>query len=139
MSERIDLRTGSSFEVMRGFSRAVVVDNTLYLSATSSLLPSGVVEGGEDPYEQMRAVLRRVKTILNEADFELSDLVQTTIYVRNLNRFYNNYSRAYREFFPDIRPSSSIVQVESFADVRVLVEMSGVAIRSISRTTVRNI
>lgn len=139
MSERIDLRTGSSFEVMRGFSRAVVVDNTLYLSATSSLLPSGIVEGGDDPYEQMRAVLRRIKTILQEVEFELSDLVETTLLVKNVNRFYNSYSRAFREFFPDIRPSSSIVQVEAFADVRVLVEMSGVAIRSITRTSVRNI
>lgn len=125
--ERINISSGSHWEPLRGYSRAVQVGDVLYISGTTAVDDKGEVVASGDPYEQTKYVISFLKKILASRNFRLSDVVRTRMYVTNLMR-WDDYARAHREAFELIRPASSIVQVARLTDPRLLVEIEAEAV-----------
>lgn len=125
--ERTNIASGSHWEPLRGYSRAVRVGDLLYISGTTATDGKGDIIAPGDPYEQTKYVINFIKLILSQNGFKVSDVVRTRLYVTNLNH-WDDYARAHRETFEIIRPASSIVQVSRLTDPRLLVEMEADAV-----------
>lgn len=127
-NERHNYASGSPWEPLRGFSRAVRVGENLYISGTTAMTASGEVVAAGDAYEQTKYVISTIKKILSSAGFSPSDVVRTRLYVTDISK-WDDYARAHREAFERIRPASSLVQVTKLVDPRLLLEMEVDAIR----------
>ena len=125
---RTNFSSGSPWEPLRGYSRAVKVDDKLFISGTTAIGEGGVVNAPGDAYEQTKFVLGVVKRILAKAGFSLSDVVRTRLFVTSMAK-WDEYARAHREVFENIRPASSIVQVSKLVDPRLVLEMEVDAIQ----------
>lgn len=121
--------TGSVWEQALGYSRAVQVDNTLYISATAASGEDGIV--GTDFHEQTKYILQKLETVLADADFTLADVVQSKLYLTDISK-WEDAGRAHGEVFGDIRPTLSLVHVLPFLDPKMLVEIELVAQKSAS-------
>ena len=126
--KRINFSTSSPWEPLRGISRAVCVGDHLFISGTTAITPSGEVYGANDAYQQTRYVIAHVRDILNAANFAMSDVVRTRLFVTSMAD-WDKYARAHREAFEQVRPASSIVQVTKLVDPRLMLEMEVEAIR----------
>jgi enamine deaminase RidA (YjgF/YER057c/UK114 family) len=125
---RKNFNGGSVWEPLRGYSRAVQVGDSLFVSGTTAINDKGEVLFAGDPYQQTKYVIERIRGVLLAADFKLEDVVRTRLFVTQLNR-WEDYARAHREVFEAIRPASSIVQVVRLVDARLMIEMEVDAIR----------
>ena len=121
--------TGSVWEQKLGYSRAVQVDNTLYISATSASGENGIV--GNDFYEQTQFILQKLETVLADAGFALADVVQSKLYLTDISK-WEDAGRAHGEVFGEIRPTLSLVHVLPFLDPKMLVEIELVAQKSVN-------
>jgi enamine deaminase RidA (YjgF/YER057c/UK114 family) len=131
MTTRINISTGSPFEPLRGYSRAVQQGDMLFISGTTALNAMGDVVAPGEPYAQTIAILNKVRTILTSRNFAVSDVVRTRIFVTNIVK-WEDYARAHSDFFEKIRPASSLVQVAKLVDPRLVVEIEVDAIRGAS-------
>ena len=129
--ERVNFSSGSPFEPLRGFSRAVKVGNSLYISGTTALTLSGEIGGGTEAYDQTRYILEKIKQVTQQAGFQVSDIVRTRLFVTNIGK-WDDYARAHREVFESVRPASSIVQVARLVDPRLLVEIEAEAVNGVT-------
>lgn len=116
--------TGSVWEQSLGYSRAVQVDNTLYISATAASGPDGIV--GDDFYSQSKYILEKLGTVLEDAGFSYEDVVQSKLYLTDISK-WEDAGRAHGEVFGEIRPTLSLVHVLPFLDPQMLVEIELVA------------
>ena len=119
--------TGSVWEQKLGYSRAVQVDNTLYISATAASGENGIV--GSDFYEQTQFILKKLEIVLADAGFALADVVQSKLYLTDITK-WEDAGRAHGEVFGEIRPTLSLVHVLPFLDPEMLVEIELVAQKS---------
>jgi enamine deaminase RidA (YjgF/YER057c/UK114 family) len=122
--ERVDRRvvgSGSPYEPVIGFSRAVVVGHHVVVSGTAPIMP----DGGDPPadaYGQMRRCLKIVEGALRETGADLSDVVRTRTYLTDVED-WREVGRAHGEAFSGIRPASTMVVVTGFLDPRWRVEL----------------
>ncbi|MDV8149355.1 RidA family protein [Arthrobacter sp. B10-11] len=121
--------SGSSWEQTLGYSRAVQVDNTLYISATAASGDNGIE--GEDFYSQTKFILEKLGAVLAEAGFAYEDVVQSKLYLTDISK-WEDAGRAHGEVFGEIRPTLSLVHVLPFLDPKMLVEIELVAQKSAS-------
>ena len=119
--------TGSVWEQSLGYSRAVQVDNTLYISATAASGPDGIV--GDDFYSQSKYILEKLGIVLADAGFSYEDVVQSKLYLTDISK-WEDAGRAHGEVFGEIRPTLSLVHVLPFLDPQMLVEIELVAQKS---------
>jgi enamine deaminase RidA (YjgF/YER057c/UK114 family) len=119
--------SGSAWEQKMGYSRAVRVGETLYVSATSAAGPDGSTTG--DLYEQTRFALEKLDAVLSEAGFALGDVVQSKLYITDISR-WEDAGRAHGEVFGEIRPALSLLHVLPFLDPAMLVEIELVAVKA---------
>jgi enamine deaminase RidA (YjgF/YER057c/UK114 family) len=126
---RTNFASGSPFEPLRGYSRAVRVGDQLFISGTTAMTAKGDVAAPGDAYLQTKAVLATVRNILTTGGFTLADVVRTRLFVTNMVK-WEDYARAHREVFEKIRPASSMVQVAKLVDPRLVIEMEVDAILS---------
>ncbi|MFI2565884.1 RidA family protein [Paenarthrobacter sp. NPDC018779] len=119
--------SGSVWEQTLGYSRAVQVDNTLFISATAASGPDGIV--GDDFYSQTKYILEKLGAVLGEAGFSYGDVVQSKLYLTDISK-WEDAGRAHGEVFGEIRPTLSLVHVLPFLDPQMLVEIELVAQKS---------
>jgi enamine deaminase RidA (YjgF/YER057c/UK114 family) len=119
--------SGSAWEHKMGYSRAVKVGETLYISATSAATPDGTTSG--DLYEQTLFALQKLGPVLEEAGFSYADVVQSKVYVTDISQ-WELAGRAHGEVFGDIRPALSLLHVLPFLDAAMLVEVELVATKA---------
>ncbi|MBN8549209.1 MAG: RidA family protein [Deltaproteobacteria bacterium] len=119
---RYNIASGSHWEPLRGYSRAVKVGNSVFISGTTAVDEKGEVVAAGDAYEQTRYIIQKVRDVLAMTGLELSDVVRTRLFVTNMAK-WDEYARAHREAFENIRPASSIVQVTKLVDPRLMIEM----------------
>jgi enamine deaminase RidA (YjgF/YER057c/UK114 family) len=127
VTERRRISSGSPYEPLVGFSRAVRVGDTVYVSGTVAWGDDGKLTGAGDVYAQAKQSIRNVEKALAQAGASLSDVVRTRIYVTEISRL-EEAARAHGEAFGEIRPASSMVEVSALAEPEMLVEIEAVAV-----------
>jgi len=132
---RTVLLSGSSLEPLRGYSRAVQIGNSIFVSGTTALTSRGEVTAPGDSYEQTKYALGVIRNLLVSRGFSLEDVTRTRLFVTNIGR-WDDYAKAHREFFEKIRPASSMVQVVKLVDPRLTVEIEVEAVRGAGKIEV---
>ena len=121
------LSTGTKWERAFGYSRAVRVGVHVYVAGTTAVDESGNIIGAGDPYAQAAAVLKKIEKSLDRVGASMNDVVRTRIFVTDMAHS-EPVGRAHGEFFGDIRPASTMVQVVKLIDTRLLVEIEADAV-----------
>lgn len=129
MTERRNISTGTPWEGIHGYSRAVRIGNMVHVSGTTASDEQGNVIGVGDPYEQTRYILTKIEGALTEAGATLRDVVRTRVYVVDMKR-WEAVARAHSDVFGEIRPASTLVGISRLVDGRQLVEIEADAIIS---------
>jgi len=123
---RQNVSTGGPWEAKIGYSRAVRVGASVYVSGSTAMTPSGLVGKG-DPYAQTIQAFKTIETALMQAGASLSDVVRTRIYVANIDQ-WREVGRAHGEIFGNIRPATTMVEVKRLIDPDMLVEIEAEAV-----------
>ena len=125
--ERQNICTNSCWEQVVGCSKAVKVGDRVHVSGTTSMNQAGKIVGLGNPYTQTKRIIENIELALLKAGSSLEDVVRTRIYVTNIDRRHN-VCRAYREYFSDICPATTIVEVSRLIAPEVLVEIEADAV-----------
>jgi enamine deaminase RidA (YjgF/YER057c/UK114 family) len=127
MSGVVRLNSGSPWEGIVGYSRVVVRGDAAWVSGTTSMVDGAVAHPG-DAGAQTRQALAIVRDALERAGFTLADVVRTRMFVTDISR-WEEIGRAHGEFFGDVRPATSMLQVSALIDPAMLVEIEADAVR----------
>ena len=126
--QRKNFSSGAPWEDIVGYSRAVLVGNQLEVSGTVATDESGTVGKG-DFYAQTKFIIQKVEKVLHQAGFELKDVVRTRIFVTDISK-WEEVGKAHGEFFKDIKPATSMVEVSALIDPEYLVEIEVTAVKN---------
>jgi enamine deaminase RidA (YjgF/YER057c/UK114 family) len=127
MSKRLNISSGVKWEDIIGYSRAVKVGNLIEVAGTTALDEAGNLIGKNDPYEQTRYAIAKIEGALNSAGASLKDVVRTRLFITDISR-WEEIGRAHGEYFKDIKPASTMVEVRSLISPDMLIEIEATAI-----------
>jgi enamine deaminase RidA (YjgF/YER057c/UK114 family) len=126
--ERIVYSSGAKWENIVGYSRAVQVGDHIEVAGTVATDENGIVAKG-DAYGQAKFIIQKISAALEKAGFSLKDVVRTRMFVTDISR-WEEYGRAHGEFFKDIKPATSMIEVKGLIDPGYLIEIEATAIKA---------
>ncbi len=122
MKKREQVSSGTKWEPFVGYSRAVRVGDRVYVSGTTATDERGEIVGSGDANAQTLQTIRNIERALQQFGAGLETVVRTRMFVTDISR-WEEYGRAHGELFGEVRPATSMVEVKSLIDARMLVEI----------------
>ncbi len=128
MQQRVNILTGAPWESIVGYSRAVRIGNIIEVSGTTSVDGAQFI-GENDMYQQTHFILQKIEKAVLEAGGTLKDVVRTRIYVTKIE-LWEEVAKAHAEFFLQIMPCTTMVEVKNLIDPRMWIEIEATAVLS---------
>lgn len=125
--DRENFSSGAKWESIIGYSRAVRVGNVIEVTGTVSIDDNNELVGGNNPYEQTRFIIQKIEKVLQQAGASLKDVVRTRMFVTDISR-WEEYGRAHGEFFRDIKPCTTMIEVGKLIAPEYMIEIEATAI-----------
>lgn len=122
MKNRINISSGSPWEPIVGFSRAVKIGNQIFIAGTVAVDAEGTIHGIGDYYEQTKYIFLKIEKALKEVGADLNDVVRTRMFVVDIKN-WEAVAKAHAELFKDIKPAATMVEISKLIDDRCLVEI----------------
>ena len=122
MEDIIKYSTGTKWEELTGYSRAIKIGNEIITSGTTATDETGKIVGVNDPYLQTKVIIEKAEKILKELGAELKNVIKTVIYITDISK-WEEAAKAHGEFFSEIKPACTLVEVKGFIKEDWLVEM----------------
>ncbi len=123
---RINISSGAIWEDIVGYSRAVRIGNIIEVSGTAPVEGDKVVGIG-DAYKQTISCLQKIEKALSEAGASLTNVIRTRMFVTDIKQ-WRQFAKAHQEFFGEIKPATTMVEVKSLIDPDMLIEVEATAI-----------
>ncbi len=127
MTSKKRVPAGTRFEEAYGYSRAIMSKGIIMVSGTTAVNEKGRIVGKDDMYAQTVVIIEKIETALKQLGATLNDVVRTGVYTRDIAR-WEEIARAHREFFGDVKPTSTLIEVNKLIEPDALVEMEAQAI-----------
>ena len=125
--QRTNYSSGAKWENIVGYSRAVRIGNTIEVTGTVAVGDNGEVVGKGNAYEQTKYIIEKIIKVLERAGGTLNDVVRTRMFVTDIGR-WEEYGKAHGEFFKEIKPCTSMIEISALIDPECLIEIEATAI-----------
>lgn len=125
--QRTNYSSGAKWESIVGYSRAVKIGNMIEVTGTVAVDDNGLLSGGNNAYEQTKFIIQKIEAVLVRAGASLKDVIRTRMFVTDITR-WEEYGRAHGEFFSEIRPCTTMVEVRALIAPEYLVEIEATAV-----------
>ena len=129
MHKRINISSGAKWEDIVGYSRAVRVGNMIEVAGTTAVDERGEIVGVNNPYEQTKYILAKIESALTEAGASMKDVVRTRMFVTDISK-WEEIGKAHGEFFKEIKPAASMIEVKGLINPELLIEIEVTAVLS---------
>jgi len=127
--ERINYSSGAKWEDIVGYSRAVRIGNIIEVTGTVAAGDDSMPVGGDSAYEQTKFIIQKIEKVLKKAGASLNDVVRTRMFVTDISR-WEEYGKAHGEFFKEIKPCTTMVEISALIAPEYLIEIEATAIIS---------
>ncbi len=130
--ERINYSSGAKWEEIVGYSRAIKIGNVIEVTGTVAVDDNNELVGEDNAYAQTKFIIIKIEKVLQRAGAGLKDVVRTRMFVTDISR-WEEYGKAHGEFFKDIRPCTSMIEVKGLIAPEYLIEIEATAILSVEK------
>ncbi len=127
--QRTNYSSGAKWEDIVGYSRAVKIGNVIEVTGTVAVDDNSNLVGGNNAYEQTKYIIQKIEAVLQRAGASLKDVVRTRMFVTDISR-WEEYGKAHGEFFKDIKPCTTMVEISKLIAPEYLIEIEATAIIS---------
>jgi enamine deaminase RidA (YjgF/YER057c/UK114 family) len=125
--ERTNYSSGAKWEDIVGYSRAVKMGNIIEVTGTVAVDENNMLVGKDDAYLQTKFIIEKIEKVLERAGASLKDVIRTRMFVTDIN-LWEEYGKAHWEFFKNIKPCTSMIEVKGLIAPEYLIEIEATAI-----------